>query len=151
KKLRSEVLIADSLHTRSDIAISLGVIISLIAIKLGAPAIIDSIISLGIALLIFSSCLRIFKDTVRILVDKKAVSREEVSRIIYDANMDVINVHKIRSRFRGESIIIDLHLIVRPDKTVKEVHDLNHQLEEILSTNFSREVELIAHIEPNER
>jgi cation diffusion facilitator family transporter len=151
KKLQSEVLIADSLHTRSDIAISLGVIISLIAIKLGAPSIIDPIVSLGIAVLILFSCIRILKDTIRVLADKKAVDVEVISRIIYEAASDIIDVHKIRSRYRGESIIIDLHLIVRPDKTVKEAHDLNHQLESILSESFCRKVELLAHIEPNER
>ena len=45
ESLRSHVLIADSMHTNSDIYVSLSVIVSLVAIKFGYP-IIDPLISL---------------------------------------------------------------------------------------------------------
>jgi cation diffusion facilitator family transporter len=151
KQLKSEVLMADSIHTRSDIFISTGVILTLILIKLGLPPIIDPLLSLVIAFLVFLSCLAIFRETIHILVDKSAVDKNEISKIIYDCGYEIINVHKIRSRGKNDYVFIDLHLILHPEKTVKEAHDLNHKLENILITKLNKKVELNAHIEPNDR
>ena len=52
ESLRSQVLIADSMHTKSDIYVSLSVIVSLVAIKLGFP-LMDPLIALVIAFIIF--------------------------------------------------------------------------------------------------
>ena len=53
KKYGSYILISDSIHTRSDILISIGVLISLVGIKFGLPIIIDPIISIVISILPF--------------------------------------------------------------------------------------------------
>jgi len=45
KKLNSYILISDSLHTKSDIFVSVGVLVTLTGIKLGLPPIIDPITS----------------------------------------------------------------------------------------------------------
>jgi divalent metal cation (Fe/Co/Zn/Cd) transporter len=49
KILNKGILISDSLHTKSDIYASIGVLITLITLRLGAPPIIDPIISLVIS------------------------------------------------------------------------------------------------------
>jgi len=41
KKLKSQILISDSMHTRSDLFISLGVLLTIVSIKLGLPHIVD--------------------------------------------------------------------------------------------------------------
>ena len=46
KEYDSYILISDAIHTKSDILISIGVLVSLLCIKLGLPIIIDSIILL---------------------------------------------------------------------------------------------------------
>ena len=43
KKVNSYILVSDSLHTKSDVYVSLGVLITLICIKLGFPVIIDKV------------------------------------------------------------------------------------------------------------
>ena len=43
KKLNSYILISDSVHTKSDIFVSIGVLATLIGVKLGLPPIIDPI------------------------------------------------------------------------------------------------------------
>lgn len=58
--LSSQVLISDSMHTKSDIYVSLSVIVSLIAIKLGFP-IMDPVIALVISFVIFRAGYRIIK------------------------------------------------------------------------------------------
>ena len=60
ESLRSQVLIADSMHTKSDIYVSLSVIVSLVAIKLGFP-IMDPLIALVISFLNFQGRIQDYK------------------------------------------------------------------------------------------
>jgi cation diffusion facilitator family transporter len=62
KLLKSQVLIADSMHMKSDIYVSLSVIISLVAIELGFP-IIDPIVALMISFIILRAGYRIIKES----------------------------------------------------------------------------------------
>ena len=151
KKLKSDVLISDSIHTKSDIFISSGVLVTLILIKLGLPSIIDPILSLIIAVFILKSCYEIFMMTIEVLVDKMVVDPEEVSRILEEASDLILDIHKIRSRGKMDHIFIDLHIITRPDLTVREAHSLSHNLEERLEEVLGKKVDLVCHIEPDER
>lgn len=151
KKLKSDVLISDSIHTKSDIFISSGVLVTLILIKLGLPSIIDPILSLIIAVFILKSCYEIFMMTIEVLVDKMVVDPEEVSRILEEASDLILDIHKIRSRGKMDHIFIDLHIITRPDLTVREAHSLSHTLEERLEEVLGKKVDLVCHIEPDEK
>ncbi|MDQ1275626.1 MAG: hypothetical protein QG610_1201, partial [Euryarchaeota archaeon] len=64
--LKSQVLIADSQHTKSDIYVSLSVIVSLAAVKLGFP-LLDPLIALLISLIIFRIGFRIMKENSEVL------------------------------------------------------------------------------------
>lgn len=151
KKLNSDVLISDSIHTKSDIFISSGVLVALILIKLNLPSIIDPILSLIIAVFIFKSCLEIFKMTIGVLVDKKVVDEKLIIEILEETEKEIINVHKIRSRGKLDHIFIDLHIITKPDLTVLKAHDLQHRLQDILEERLKKRVDLVCHIEPDER
>jgi cation diffusion facilitator family transporter len=81
KFLRSQVLIADSIHKKSDIYVSLSVIVSLAAIELGYP-IIDPIVSLIIAFIIFRAGYRIIKESSRTLLDMSMIEEKEICRLV---------------------------------------------------------------------
>ena len=103
KNLSSDILTADAAHTRSDVFVSIGVLGTLIALKLGLPPIIDPIISLVIAGLIIHTGYEIFKDTASILVDKYVLDNNAVLELL-KAFPEVKNVHRIRSRGREETL-----------------------------------------------
>lgn len=148
KKLNSEVLISDSIHTRSDIVISFGVVVTMILISLGVAPIIDPILSLIIAVFIFHSCWQILKSNMKILVDSQAVDENYVKQIIYETDIDILDVHKVRSRGHRDFVYIDLHIIIPEDKTVKYAHDLSHKIQKNIINELQKQVEVIAHIEP---
>ena len=81
KRLNSYILISDSLHTKSDIYVSLGVLSTLVLLKLGAPPIIDPITSIIVAGFIVNAAIEIIKSTSDILVDKIAVDVDLVKSI----------------------------------------------------------------------
>lgn len=151
RKLKSEVLITDAIHTRTDVFISLGVILSMILIKLGVPSIIDPILSLIIAFFVAHSCYQILKSTIGILVDRRVLDDDAIKTIVYQVDERIIDVHHIRNRGRDNNIFIDLHIIVPGELTVHQAHELSHKIQEQLRDYFNNNVDLYTHIEPNEK
>ena len=147
KDLNSDILTADAAHTRSDVFVSIGVLGTLIALKLGLPPIIDPIISLVIAGLIIHTGYEIFKDTASILVDKYVLDNNAVLELL-KAFPEVKNVHRIRSRGREDDMFVDLHIMVDGGFTVNETHALSHNIEENIKKTINENAEVIIHIEP---
>lgn len=147
KILNSSILISDSLHTRSDIFISLGVLFTLICIRLGFPPIIDALSSLVVSVFVLYAAYEIFSETSGVLVDQAVVSPSEVKNIIMTFPQ-VKNVHKIRSRGCQHNIYIDLHILVEPEMCIEHSHVLMHEIEEKLSTVLLKQVQAHIHLEP---
>lgn len=147
KKLNSSILIADSMHTKSDVYVSIGVLITLVAIKIGAPPIIDSISSLIVSGFVLHASYEIFQDTCSVLIDKAAIDSHKVKNIVMKFD-EVKDVHKIRSRGREDDIYVDLHIMVEPNTKVQDSHLLAHQIENRLCEEFNKNIHVISHVEP---
>jgi len=145
--LNSTILVSDSMHTRSDIFVTIGVISALVGMKLGLTLWIDPITSLVVAGFIFKAGYEIFRMTSTILLDSAVVTEEEVRKVI-KMNPLVKGVHHVRSRGTMESMFIDMHVLADPSMTLLEVHQLTHDLEQQLREHFHNNVQVITHMEP---
>lgn len=146
-KLSSDVLVSDSEHTKSDVLITCGVIVTMILLQFGAPPVIDGCVSLLISVFIFKASYEIFTEATKTLTDSAVISTEE----IYEATMlceEVKECHKIRSRGRKDEVFIDLHILVVPEMEVADAHDLQHKIEKILKEKFGDQTSAIIHVEP---
>ena len=137
KELNSQILISDSRHTKSDIFISLGVLVTLIGIKLGLPPIIDPMASLVVAAFIIHAGYEIFKETSDVLVDGVAIDPEEIRDIVLGFD-EVIDVHKIRSRGNINDLYIDLHIVVDSKLDVESSHKLVHDIEDAIKEKINK-------------
>ena len=146
KRLKSDFLVSDSYHTRSDILVSCSVIVTLIAVKLGIP-IIDTIMAVLIAVFIGFSAFEILWETSRVLSDAAVVPAETIKNIIMGFD-DVENCHNIRTRGRQDNICVDLHIWVKPNMHIDRSHELAHSIEEKLKKEIPGVREVITHIEP---
>ncbi|MFA9424468.1 MAG: cation diffusion facilitator family transporter, partial [Sedimentibacter sp.] len=82
KQLNSQILVSDSMHTRSDIYVSVGVLVTLVGVKLGLPTVIDPIVSLIVSVFVIRAAYEIFKANTDVLVDKSAIDIEEVKTLV---------------------------------------------------------------------
>ena len=146
-ELKSTILISDSMHTRSDIFVTLGVIVGLVAIKLGAPPVVDPIVSIIVAGFILYSGYEIFKNICGVLVDEAMVEASLVEKIVL-CHPEVKGVHKIRSRGTSDDIYIDMHILANSSLTLAESHELAHSIEDEINENLSGNVQVIIHLEP---
>lgn len=147
KILKSDILISDSYHTRSDIYISLGVLITLTGIKLGLPPVIDPITSLVVAVFIFHAAVKIFVPTCGTLSDKAIFDQKLIEEIVSSFE-EVKDVHKVRSRGRADDIHMDLHIKIEPTMSVEESHHLIHEIENEIKEKFGGNVHALIHVEP---
>ena len=148
-QLNSEILIADSMHTKSDIYVSLSVILGLIAAKAGYP-IIDPLIALVIAIVIVRAGILIIRQSSYTLCDVSRIDDEAICCIV-EAMEGVIECHRIRTRGGANDIHIDLHVKVHPDMHTDKAHALAHDVEKRLKDNFDGVTDVVVHIEPANR
>ena len=147
KRLNSEFLIADAVHTRSDILVSVSVLIGLALVKLGYVW-LDPIVALCVAVVIGWNGYKIFKATIPVLVDAAPVSATRIAEIV--ANVPgVHSAHDIRSRGQGDAIYIEMHLHVLPEIEHDHIktHDLTEEIEQQLEKAFGNVIATI-HVEP---
>jgi cation diffusion facilitator family transporter len=147
KELKSQILVSDSIHTRSDIYVSIGVLVTLVCVKFGLPSMIDSIASLIVSVLILHAGYEIFKENSNVLVDKAAVDTKKIKDLVMSYSL-VKDTYNIRSRGGQNSLFIDLHLLVEPKLSIEESHWLVHNIENEIKEKVNESAQVIAHLEP---
>lgn len=147
EEYNSFILISDSIHTKSDILISVGVLISLIGIRIGLPQIIDPIISIIISLFILKASCEIFKESISILLDKAMIGEEKIIEILNNFS-EIKNIHNIRSRGLENDIYVDMHIMIDANTSTEDAHKLSHNIEKEIKNNINSNCQVIIHIEP---
>ncbi|MEW6109259.1 MAG: cation diffusion facilitator family transporter [Nitrospirota bacterium] len=145
-ELKSEFLVADAIHTKSDIMASVGVIISLIITKSGYH-IADTIAGVIIAVLIAKMGYEILKKASNALVDTVCIDTTALEAVIINVP-GVKGCHEIRTRGTEHSIYLDLHILVDPEMTTGDAHEVADAVEEKIKSNFPAVVDIVVHIEP---
>ncbi|MDI6605310.1 MAG: cation diffusion facilitator family transporter [Thermoanaerobacteraceae bacterium] len=148
-KLKSDILISDSLHTKSDIFVSVSVLITLLALRFGITPYIDPVMSIFISIFIIRAGIKIIKHSSDILCDRIVVDSKKIHDIAVGIK-GVLACHQIRSRGREDDINIDLHIMVAPDNDIKTAHDISSELEKKLKKEIPGVGKVLIHIEPYE-
>jgi len=146
-ELKSTILISDAMHTKSDLYVTLGVVITLIALKLGAPAIIDPIASIIVAGFILKAAFEIFKGASGVLIDSSAVDSTKIKEITIK-QPEVKDVHNIRSRGTEDDMHIDMHVLADPNLPLLGAHELAHNIEKAIRSELKCQADVIVHVEP---
>lgn len=148
EKLDSEFLIADSRHTKSDIYVSIGVIVSLVFIKLGFP-IADPITGVIVGIFIAKAGIDIIRESTETLVDRTQMDTSIIKEIACRVD-GVMECHEIRTRGTKSHIFVDLHVLVDPSLSVEDAHQIAETVEKEIKSKISEVVDVVVHIEPSE-
>lgn len=127
RKLKSDILVADATHTRADVFVSLAVLGGLVVTKMGFP-VADTILALGIALLIADMGKDLVKDHWPVLTDAAVVEPARVAAIVLGVD-GVLGCGRIRSRGHPTHAFIDVQVVVSPDLTVDEANHVTQQVQ----------------------
>jgi len=148
KRHRSELLHADASESRTDIYISIGVMIGIFFMYQGMYW-LDGVITIIVGLFILKVIIDIIISTVKVLADGQIIDPEEVEKIVLSVP-GARFCHSIRSRGREDAFYIDLHLGVDPNISVEEAHDeICHSVKLALEEHYSTLKSAQVHIEPD--
>ena len=152
----SIALQADAWHLRTDVYTSLGVMGGLLIywlVRYFAPGVeiggIDPVAAIAVALLIIKAAWELTVQSARDLLDASLPRREEktIAGIIRDMGPRVLGFHHLRTRKSGHHRFVEFHLVVDPDLSVKESHDLSEEIEETIKRALL-ETRVTVHVEP---
>lgn len=146
REIDSKILIADSMHTRSDIYSSLAVLFGFFAIIAGYVW-ADPVISLVIAAVIAWTGINIIRESSEVLLDTSTID-SNVIRNIANSVPGVIETHKIRTRGKKSQIYIDLHIKVDSSFSIEKAHEIGNKVESKLKKSLKGVEEVLIHIEP---
>jgi len=146
RRLQSDLLVADAMHTRADIFVSLSVMGGLIAVRLGYP-VADPILALGISLVIAKIGIDIIRESSPTLMDQVVVPADQVEQIVRSVP-GVVSCHKVRSRGHEGAVYADLHLRVDPGMSTEQAHAIAHEVQRRLRERRPDVQDVVIHVEP---
>jgi cation diffusion facilitator family transporter len=147
----SITLEADGQHLMSDVWTSVGVVVGVTTAVLTGWAWLDPVVAILIGLKIGYEGLKIFRRSVRGLMDApiSAPEREAVEDILAGHGGQGVHWHALRTRQAGGRRFISVHLLVPGTWTVQQAHDLSEELEQKVATAVPRST-LFTHVEPED-
>lgn len=145
-ELQSDVLIADSHHTASDVLVSLSVIAGLMAVRFGYP-LVDPLVSLFIAGVIAWIGANVLRGVLHVFIDTVQLDPEAVRETALSIP-GVEHAHQIRTRGLAHHIFVDLSIHVKSDISIEEAHRIAHEVEHLLKNSFQGVKDVVVHLEP---
>ncbi|MBI4699338.1 MAG: cation transporter [Nitrospirae bacterium] len=148
RELHSDFLLADAMHTNTDIFVSISVVISLVAAKMGYP-VIDIISAVIIALFIAKMGIEVLKSAADVLTDAACIEPNDIREVVNKVE-GVKGCHEIRTRGKEGAVHIDLHILVSSDLKTIDAHDLAHKVEDAIKQEFPSVIDAVIHTEPHD-
>ncbi len=143
----SDVLQSDAKHTLSDIWVTLGVIISLILVRIGIP-VADPIVGLFVAFAIAYAAIEVFRGVITIFADEAMLDPHDVCEKAASFE-GVRGCHNVRTRGTKAFIHMDMSVLVDPNISVEAGHHIAHDLEVWLCTQYDGLKDVVVHVEPD--
>ena len=151
RRLGSPAVIANAWHHRSDALSSVGSLVGIAgAMFLGSKwTMLDPLASCCISIAIFVVAVKMAVPSLKELLDVSLPQDMEQKIIaVSSAVPGVMNVHGLKTRRNGPSIIMEAHIVVEPSITVVQAHNIATAVEDALKHSFGNETQISLHIEP---
>ncbi len=149
RRVRSQMLVANAWHARSDAASSLVVIVGIVGNLLGYTF-LDLVAAGVVGVMIAWMGIQFARDAMLELVDT-GLDQEEVRAIrnTLKAVPGVIGLHELRTRKMADNALVDAHIMVDPKVSVSE----GHYIAEAARTavlNGHHVMDVMVHIDPED-
>lgn len=141
---------ADAWHHRSDALSSVGSFAGILGARMGYP-ILDPIASVIICGFILKAAFEIFMDSINKMTD--AACDEEVIKEIKNIILNqkgVIKIDQLKTRLFGDKIYVDVEIQVNGDISLREAHDIAHNVHDSIEEHFPKVKHCMVHVNPEE-
>ncbi len=147
KRVRSSMLVANAWHARSDAASSLVVAIGIIGNLLGYT-LLDPVAAFIVGLMVTKMGFSFTWDSLHDLMDRAADSEiENKIKQTLKATSGVSGVHDLKTRKMGDLIVVDVHLEIDGNLSVREGHDIAVAARKAVLDNYPV-LNVMTHVDP---
>ncbi len=150
KRLRSNMLMANAWHSRSDAISSIVVVIGVAGAMMGY-AYLDAVAAIAVAVMIAKIGFELVRDSTKELIDTALEPEviESIRREVFNID-DVRALHMLRSRRSGGDALVDLHIQVDPRISVSEGHQIGDTVRRRLLDSIEEVTDVTVHIDPED-
>jgi cation diffusion facilitator family transporter len=148
RRLRSELLIADAAHTRTDVFVTISVLVSMVLVALGLLW-VDTVAALVIVLLILRAAWQVLRQTGSVLVDTAPYSADQLAAWVGEVP-SVEHVSRVRSRGPVDASYIDVDVEVAPEMTAEHTAAIASAIRDKLHQNLDGIDEIEVHFVPKQ-
>jgi cation diffusion facilitator family transporter len=150
KRVKSSAVIANAWHHRSDAISSIPVLVAvLVAALFPEWYFVDAVGAIIVSGFIFKVAFDIIKPAFHELTDRM-VSRE-LLHVINETALSiegVRSIHKTRTRRSGKAVLVDMHVQVDGNMTVRKGHKICETVKKTIICQCDEVVEVLIHLEP---
>jgi cation diffusion facilitator family transporter len=149
-RLRSNMLMANAWHSRSDAISSIVVVIGIGGAMMGYPY-LDAVAAIAVAVMIAKIGFDLIRASTKELIDTALEPEvvEAIRREIVDVD-GVRALHMLRSRRSGGDALVDLHVQVDPRISVSEGHQIADTVRRRLLERVDEVTDVTVHIDPED-
>lgn len=148
RRLRSDMLLANAWHSRSDAISSIVVVLGIAGAMYGYPY-LDAVAAIVVAVMIAKIGANLVRSSSQELIDR-ALDKDELNAI----RMQILKVkgvrslHMLRSRKSAGDAFIDVHVQVDPRLSVSEGHQIGEAVRRRLLDSVDVVSDVTVHIDP---
>ena len=150
--VNSPVVVANAWHHRSDALSSIGSFAGIGGAMLLGPKwyFLDPVVCIIISIAIIVVAVKMAVPALDELLDK-SLPDENVNKIeeLALGVPGVRNIHELKTRRSGIDVLIEAHILVDPNLTIVQAHEISTNVEKALESNFGYHTQINIHVEPD--
>ncbi|MDE7368278.1 MAG: cation diffusion facilitator family transporter [Muribaculaceae bacterium] len=151
RQINSQLIIANAWHHRSDALSSVATLLGIAGAMFLGPSwrILDPLAAMLVSVFIVIVSIKLAAPAIKELLEASLPPDlvKQIDTIVANTK-GVKSYHKVRSRRNGNTDIVDLHIQVDPDITVKQGHDIATDCERHLKKLLGKSAIINIHVEP---
>jgi len=131
RRTGSVALQADAAHYTTDIWMNLGVLASLVAVKVTGEHRIDGAVSILVALIVLRTAVGVLRKSANELMDTSLSDDEHahILKVIRKAVPEAQDVHNLRTRKSGPDVFVDMHVAFDRNLSFPAAHLLSERVQ----------------------
>ena len=153
RKIDSPMMIANAWHHRSDALSSIGSLLGIAgAIFLGKQyVILDPLAACVISIFIIVMSVKMSVPAIKELLEV-SLPKEKEARIaeIIRSVSGVVGLHELKTRQVGSGIVMDAHLVMDSELSLRQAHDISKNVEAALHAEYGDNIQISLHLEPED-
>ena len=144
----STAIAADAMHYKTDLAINLGVAAAIAATAWPQGWLADPLVAAAVIVYLLYGVWQIARNALDILMDREIPDedREKIARLA-ESHPEVRDIHDLKTRHGGSNYIVQFHVLLDADLSLRQAHTILDDVEERIRAEFPN-CELLLHPDP---